>query len=125
MSLDRSQADLMVEQLKMLAQPQRLMILSALLEGERAVGEIEAMTGIGQPALSQQLAELRRANLVTPRREARQIFYSIASDAVNDRIRTLFAALGAPVPHRTVREDKLPTTHKRALTGAAAFARIG
>ncbi len=130
MILDRPQADRLVEQLKMLAQPQRLMILSTLLDGERAVGEIEGITGIGQPALSQQLAELRRTDLVTPRREARQIFYRIASEAVEDRVRALFMALGAPVPERTAPDGTMPMAadpiaDDRTLSGAAAFARIG
>jgi DNA-binding transcriptional ArsR family regulator len=125
MSLDRDQADRMVEQLKTLAQPQRLMILSTLLSGERAVGEIEAATGIGQPALSQQLAELRRADLVATRREARQIFYSVASEVVEDRIHALFAALGADVAKRTVPTAVVPLAPDRVFTGAATFARIG
>ena len=58
--LPRSDADAIAEQLRIFAQPQRLMILAELLGGERSVGEIEAATAIGQPALSQQLAELRR-----------------------------------------------------------------
>lgn len=125
MSLDRDQADRMVEHLKTLAQPQRLMILSTLLSGERAVGEIEAATGIGQPALSQQLAELRRADLVATRREARQIFYSVASDAVENRVYALFAALGATVPDRKTPVAAVPPVSNRVFTGAASFARVG
>lgn len=125
MRLDRDRADAMVEQLRMLAQPQRLMILATLLRGERAVGEIEALAGIGQPALSQQLAELRRADLVTPRREARQIFYSIAGDDVATRVRALFVAFGVPVPERDASEPPIGARRGAALAGAAAFARIG
>lgn len=126
MSLDRSQADAMVERLRTLAQPQRLMILSVLLNGERAVGEIEEATGIGQPALSQQLAELRRAALVVTRREARQIHYRIADDAAEERVRTLFAAFGAARPMRHVSERvDLRTGRPDRASGAAMFARIG
>ncbi|MBI0477363.1 transcriptional regulator [Sphingomonas sp. MA1305] len=126
MSLDRSQADAMVERLRTLAQPQRLMILSVLLDGERAVGEIEEATGIGQPALSQQLAELRRAALVVTRREARQIHYRIADDAAEERVRTLFAAFSAVHPIRHVRDRIDRGSSKVAgLSGAAMFARIG
>ncbi|MEH3036123.1 MAG: metalloregulator ArsR/SmtB family transcription factor [Sphingomonas adhaesiva] len=126
MSLDRAQADAMVERLRTLAQPQRLMILASLLDGEQAVGEIEAATGIGQPALSQQLAELRRAALVVTRREARQIHYRIADDQAEEWVRALFAALGAARPVAKV----TPASAKRAVTpaylfGAASFARVG
>ena len=66
---DRDAADRIAERIKVFGQGQRLMILATLREGEHSVGEIEEMTGIGQPALSQQLAELRRADLVKTRRE--------------------------------------------------------
>ena len=79
---DRTLADAAVERLKAYAQPQRLMILSCLLEGERTVGEIDEATGIGQPALSQQLAGLRRAELVSTRKEARSVFYALADDSL-------------------------------------------
>ena len=64
----------LAEKLKSYAQPQRLMILSRLLDGEHTVGDIEEATGIGQPALSQQLAELRRAALVQTRRAIKQVY---------------------------------------------------
>ena len=125
MSLDRPQADAMVERLRTLAQPQRLMILSVLLNWERAVGEIEEATGIGQPALSQQLAELRRADLVATRREARQIYYRIAAEDVEERVRALFAAFGATRPAARLQPVAARASAPVRLTGAAAFARIG
>jgi DNA-binding transcriptional ArsR family regulator len=124
MSLDRAQAATMVERLRTLAQPQRLMILSVLVNGERAVGEIEEATGIGQPALSQQLAELRRADLVTTRREARQIYYSVASQDVEEQVRALFAAFGAAPPIARPQPVASRAAAPAHLTGAAAFARI-
>ncbi|MFD1034055.1 ArsR/SmtB family transcription factor [Sphingomonas hankookensis] len=125
MSLDRPQADAIVERLRTLAQPQRLMILSVLLDGERAVGEIEEATGIGQPALSQQLAELRRADLVATRREARQIYYRIAAEDVDERVRALFAAFGAARPVAKLQRVATCASAPVRLSGAAAFARIG
>ncbi|MEH3116395.1 MAG: metalloregulator ArsR/SmtB family transcription factor [Methylorubrum populi] len=125
-ALDRGRADAMVERLRALAQPQRLMVLALLLEGERAVGEIEAATGIGQPALSQQLAELRRAGLVTTRREARMIFYSIADDGAEEHVRALFALFGAGrLPERARRAAPSRGRAASGPIGAASFARIG
>ena len=116
----------MVERLRALAQPQRLMILAALLDGERAVGEIEAHTGIGQPALSQQLAELRRAELVATRREARLIYYRIIDEEMEERVRVLFDAFGSQrlmaSKARTAFPRRKSTAHP---IGAASFARIG
>ena len=90
----RDMAGLVAERVRLYAQPQRLMILSFLLGGEQSVGAIDAATGVGQPALSQQLAELRHAGLLTSRRAARQVYYSLADASVTARVKaieTLFA----------------------------------
>lgn len=65
--------------LKVLANPDRMMLLCQLTQGEHCVSELENVLGIGQPTLSQQLAVLRDEALVHTRREGKQIFYSIAS----------------------------------------------
>ena len=65
--------------LKALANPDRLLLLCQLSQSEYSVGELELLTGIQQPTLSQQLGVLRVGQLVTTRREGKQIFYSIAS----------------------------------------------
>ncbi len=66
--------------LKSLANPDRLMLLCQLVQGEACVSELETLTGITQPSLSQQLGILRDKGLVTTRREGRLIYYSIDSD---------------------------------------------
>lgn len=65
--------------LKTLANPDRLLLLCQMTQGEFCVSELEAMTGIRQPTLSQQLTVLREEKLVNTRREGKQVFYSIAS----------------------------------------------
>lgn len=65
--------------LKSLANPDRLLLLCQLVEGERSVTELEALTGIRQPTLSQQLGVLRNEALVNTRREGKWIYYSVAS----------------------------------------------
>lgn len=65
--------------LKVLANPQRLLLLCQLTQGEHSVGELEEVTGIQQPTLSQQLTVLREEEMVATRREGKQIFYTIAS----------------------------------------------
>jgi DNA-binding transcriptional ArsR family regulator len=65
--------------LKVLANPDRLMLLCQLTQGEHCVSELESVLGIQQPTLSQQLGVLREEQLVTTRREGKQIFYGIAS----------------------------------------------
>lgn len=65
--------------LKALSNPDRLLILCQLAQGELNVGELESRTGIRQPTLSQQLTVLREGQLVNTRRDGKQMFYSVAS----------------------------------------------
>jgi ArsR family transcriptional regulator len=76
--------------LKALGNPDRLLLLCQLSQGERNVSELEALLGIGQPTLSQQLAVLRREALVDTRREGKQIYYRITSPAALAVINTLY-----------------------------------
>jgi DNA-binding transcriptional ArsR family regulator len=65
--------------LKTLANPDRLMLLCRLSQGEASVGELEAELGILQPTLSQQLTVLRTQGLVATRREGKHVFYRVRS----------------------------------------------
>lgn len=126
---NRQQAVKAADKLKVYAQPQRLMILSFLLRGERTVGEIDAVTGIGQPALSQQLAELRRNELVKTRRESKQIWYELADDKVCLCVRSMEAILGDDngEVQQLLNSSVLVKTQSGTVTpnaGAAGFARI-
>lgn len=73
-----------IEALKALAHPSRLQILCTLGSDRLSVGEIELATGITQPALSQQLRVLRDAELVEAEREAKQVFYCVHGDRLDD-----------------------------------------
>ena len=65
--------------LKVLANPDRLLLMCQLSQGELCVSDLEEQLGIRQPTLSQQLGVLRDNELVQTRREGKSIFYSIAS----------------------------------------------
>lgn len=71
------QAEAVTAFLKGLANPQRLLILCLLLEGERNVGELIAATGIAQTSMSQHLARLRAEGIVAVRRDHRALYYRI------------------------------------------------
>jgi DNA-binding transcriptional ArsR family regulator len=58
------------------------------------VGQIDMATGIGQPALSQQLAELRRAGMVKTRRMVRHVYYDLADEKIRLCVRSMEAILG-------------------------------
>jgi DNA-binding transcriptional ArsR family regulator len=65
--------------MRALANPDRLLLLCQLSQGEMWVGELEEALGIQQPTLSQQLSVLRDEKLVETRREGKQIYYSVSS----------------------------------------------
>ena len=65
--------------MKVLSNPDRLLLLCQLSQGEKRVGELEEILGIVQPTLSQQLTVLREEELVTTRRDGKSIYYQIAS----------------------------------------------
>lgn len=65
--------------LKVLGNPDRLLLLCQLTQGEFCVSELETLLRIQQPTLSQQLGVLREDGLVSTRREGKQIFYKIDS----------------------------------------------
>ena len=121
---DRDVAAGIVEKLRVFAQPQRLMILSCLLRGERSVAEIGELTGVTQPALSQQLAELRRAELVSTRKEAKQVWYSLADDGVVLCVHTMEAIFCGEGPKPALASTAQQVLPRRSTTGVAAFAKI-
>ncbi|HBX69435.1 MAG TPA: ArsR family transcriptional regulator [Chloroflexi bacterium] len=57
--------------------PARFRILMAIGTGEACVCHLEALLDLRQAYISQQLMEMREANLVEPRREGRYIFYRL------------------------------------------------
>lgn len=60
-----------------LADPSRRAIFESLTRGETAVADLTARFAISQPAVSQHLAALKAAGLVTGRREGRRVFYAV------------------------------------------------
>ena len=67
-----------------LAHPTRIRALEVLAAGERAVGSMLDELGIEASNLSQQLAVLRRAGLVSTRKEGSSVIYAIRDPALVD-----------------------------------------
>ncbi|MCO5073968.1 MAG: metalloregulator ArsR/SmtB family transcription factor [Rhizobiaceae bacterium] len=82
--------------LKKFAHPSRLMIVCALVEGERSVRDLEDTLGIRQPGLSQQIAELRDAGLIIGRKESKNMFYRLADERVTEFIELMFRMFCKP-----------------------------
>jgi DNA-binding transcriptional ArsR family regulator len=94
-SLDIEKMHIAAEQaarlMKVLSNPDRLMLLCQLSLGEKRVGELEEILGITQPTLSQQLTVLRDEELVSTRREGKNIYYQIASPQALAVVHVLYA----------------------------------
>ncbi|MEV4170750.1 MULTISPECIES: ArsR/SmtB family transcription factor [unclassified Nonomuraea] len=72
------QVHLAAESLRLLADPTRMKILWALLQGESSVACLAELVGAAPTAVSQHLAKLRLAGLVRGRREGTFVYYSAA-----------------------------------------------
>ena len=117
-----SDLDAINDVLKALAHDVRLKLMRTLLEhGEKAVGELEALTGISQPGLSQQLGILRKAELVQTRRDAKLGFYSLVPESLESTARLLCALSGLSSQDAPPAK---PGAGSRARGSAATFARI-
>ena len=92
--------------LKLLANPNRLLVACELMEGERSVSDIEQRTGVKQPNLSRDLARLRSDGLVSTRREAKQVFYSLADERVQLLVQALCAAFAADLKSPETQESR-------------------
>jgi DNA-binding transcriptional ArsR family regulator len=103
----------------------RIAILGALLDRERAVGELETELGIRQPILSQQLAILREAGLLETTRDRKSIVYRLADRHAPVVARALRAVLG-PTADAKHPAEAPPTAKPRAepFLAAAVFARV-
>lgn len=86
------------ETLKLVANEQRLLLLCRLVQSECSVGELIALTGLSQSAVSQHLARLRAGGMVRTRREGTTIHYRVADRDVHDLIGMLCERFGGPRP---------------------------
>jgi ArsR family transcriptional regulator, virulence genes transcriptional regulator len=85
------QARRAAEFLRSIASEHRLMILCALAEEERSVGDLARLLGIAQPNASQHLFKLKSEGLVAARRAGQTIYYRLASRHVQPIIGHLHA----------------------------------
>lgn len=89
LSAMHASAEVVTQILKSLANTDRLMILCHLAQKELNVSQIEEITQIKQPTLSQQLMMLRKSDVVSTRRNGKQIFYSLKDPNVLTVLTTL------------------------------------
>jgi DNA-binding transcriptional ArsR family regulator len=111
------------EILKLLGNPQRLLIACLLCEGEYAVSEIEEKLGIRQPTLSQQLGALREAGVIEGRREAKAVIYRLA-DAQTRYLLDALYRIFCPEGLAVLAAQTSPRPSVASSMGAASFARL-
>lgn len=75
-------ANVVSGQLKLLSNPNRLRIVCSLMDKEMSVSELEQELSLSQPSLSRELGRLRDANILTPRREAKSVYYSLTNPSM-------------------------------------------
>ncbi len=80
-------SQLKAELFKALAHPARIRVLEVLAEGERSVGDLQPVVAIEASHLSQQLAVLRRAGLVTSRKDGSSVIYAVKDELVVELLR--------------------------------------
>jgi len=86
----RETASQVVDTLKVLANPDRLLLLCQLSQGERSVSDLEEALDIRQPTLSQQLGVLRSEGVAATRREGKRIYYRVADEKLLRLLGTLY-----------------------------------
>ena len=91
MELVRAGAHAACSLMKVLSNPDRLLLLCQMAEGERNVDELEEALGIPQPTLSQQLTVPRSESLVATRRDDKNIYYRLASPQALAVMQVLYA----------------------------------
>lgn len=86
----RSAASEATAALRSLAHEDRLLLLCQISQGEYCVSDLQQELDIQQPTLSQQLGVLRRAGLVSTRREGKRIYYSVTDARILALLQTLY-----------------------------------
>jgi DNA-binding transcriptional ArsR family regulator len=98
------------ELFKTLGHPARIRLLELLSEGERSVSELLPDVGLESSHLSQQLGVLRRAGLVTTRKQGTAVYYVLVSPAITDLLADARGILKVVLADRLdVMRDGVPT----------------
>lgn len=105
-----------VEVLRLLADETRARLVIELLDAELSVGELTAIVDKATPAVSQHLARLRHARLVTTRRDGNHVYYRLHDDHVAqlviDALRHAEHGRPGTPRHHTADEHTDPRVHR-------------
>lgn len=81
-SMNYEQARVRADILKALGHPARVLIVDALMSGDRCVCELNELVDIDQSGLSRHLALLKRAGIVSDRRRGMNVFYHLETPCI-------------------------------------------
>ena len=80
--MNYQQAKIRAEILKALAHPARVLLVNALTEGDRCVCQLNELVDINQSNISRHLAVLKRAGIVSERRDGMRVFHHLATPCI-------------------------------------------
>lgn len=92
---------LKAEFFKTLGHPARIRVLQILREGEASVSELIPQVGLEPSHLSQQLGVLRRAGIITGRKEGSSVRYSVTDPRIFELLETARAILSTSLKETT------------------------
>jgi DNA-binding transcriptional ArsR family regulator len=101
-----------------LSAPSRVQILGCLRDGPLAVGEITALLGMEQSAVSHQLRVLREAALVRVERDGKRRVYALSGDAVRELLTAAWHLAGRD--ERDEGAQRQPGSPRRRKAAGAA-----
>lgn len=89
-NIDISIIEKMSEILFVASDKTRLKILVSLFEGEKCVGDLEEATGASQSLVSHQLQVLKKAKLISFRKDGNRVFYTLDDEHVHELIQVAY-----------------------------------
>jgi len=96
--IDGAAASLIADAMFALSAPSRVQILGCLMAGPLDVGDITALLGMEQSAVSHQLRVLREAGLVSAERRGKHRVYAISGNAVRELLAAVLHLAGLREP---------------------------
>ncbi|HDB1439386.1 TPA: helix-turn-helix transcriptional regulator [Vibrio cholerae] len=85
----KKNAEEVAELLRVMAHPDRLMVLCQLTQSEMGVGQLQQGSTLSQSAFSQHLTVLRKHGIIQARKESQQVFYRLADSRITALIQSL------------------------------------
>ena len=80
--MNLTQASARADIMKALAHPVRVLIVDALTGGEKCVCELNRLADVDQSGFSRHLATLKRAGIVSDRRDGMKVFYRLETPCI-------------------------------------------